>query len=298
MRVAEVSERTYYRIKDDLKRKRTWLRKRGSGAISKLKNVDKVKINDIVRKNPFSSLKDMRKTLRLEISCMTIGRYLKEAGYIRRKPHSKLDHTPTHIENRYWWANNMRTFRWWGEVVFADETSIWLNDNGHDGWFHNDHDHPLSMDKHSGKIHVWAAITIFGKLSVLTFRENLNSSGYSQILRQYLIPAANLIHPYGWVLLHDGSPCHKGDAIEVLYYELPYVLKWPSKSPDVNPIENVWHMLKSQVRKRLPKTVDDLEKVIIEEWENLDNEKISNIACSFQFRVKTLFNRKGHMLNY
>jgi hypothetical protein len=34
--IAEVSERTYYRIKDDMKRKRTWLRKGGSGFNSKL----------------------------------------------------------------------------------------------------------------------------------------------------------------------------------------------------------------------------------------------------------------------
>ena len=50
------------------------------------------------------------------------------------------------------------------EVVFTDETSVWLNDNGHNGWFHNDCDHPLSMDKHCGKIHVWAAITVFWKV--------------------------------------------------------------------------------------------------------------------------------------
>jgi hypothetical protein len=37
--IAEVSERTYYRIKDDMKRKRTWLRKKGSGRKSKLKKM-------------------------------------------------------------------------------------------------------------------------------------------------------------------------------------------------------------------------------------------------------------------
>ena len=252
----------------------------------------------MVKKNPFLSLKDIIKTLRLDVSTMTVQRYLKGTGFIRRKPHRNLDHTETHIQNRYWWANTMRSFRYWGEVVFTDETSIWLNDNGHDGWFHKDHDHPLSMDKHCGKIHVWGSITVFGKLSMVTFRENLNSERYSKILRENLIPAANLVHPFGWVLLQDGSPCHKGDATSVLYYEVPYVLNWPSKSPDVNPIENVWHLLKSQVRKRFPKTVDDLEKVIHEEWENLDNQILSNIACSFQFRIRTLYNRKGHMLHY
>ena len=154
------------------------------------------------------------------------------------------------------------------------------------------------MDKHSGKIHVWVAITIFGKLSIRTFRENSNSERSSNIIKEYLIPPANLMYPYGWILLQDGSPCHKGDAKHILYYEVPYVLKWPSKSPDINPIENVWHILKSQIRKRLPTDIEDLEKVIHEEWQNLNNQIISNIACSFEFHIKNLYNRKGHMLNY
>ena len=126
----------------------------------------------------------------------------------------------------------------------------------------------------------------------------LNSERYSDILRKQLIPAANQVHPYRWILVQDGSPCHKGNALGFLYYEVPYVLKWPSKSLDVNPIENVWHLLKSQVRKRFPKTVDDLEKIILEEWEKLNDVIISNIVCSFRFRVMTLHNRKGHMLQY
>ena len=42
----------------------------------------------------------------------------------------------------------MRSFRYWGEVVFTDGTSVWLNDNGHEGWFPNDHGH-ISSNLHN-----------------------------------------------------------------------------------------------------------------------------------------------------
>jgi DDE superfamily endonuclease/Transposase len=279
-----------------LKTRRTWLRKAGSRGKCKLKKQDKLSIYQTVANNPFLSSHDIVKKLKLSVSYKTVQRYLKQAGFIRRKPHTKLDLTETHIQTRYFWAANMRSFRYWGEVIFTDETSIWLNDNGHEGWFNNQNDHPLSFDKHSGKLHVWGAVTIFGKLTMRVFRDNFNSLRYLDILKNVLTPAANSLYPNGWILLQDGSPCHKGDSISYLYYGVPYVLSWPSKSPDVNPIENVWHLLKSQVRKRFPKDLDELEKIIHEEWNNLDDKIISNIACSFQLPCRTLFNRKGHSL--
>ena len=133
MHIAGISQATYYRVKDDMKRRRSWLRKVGSGSISKLKKDDKQRLYNMILKNPFLSPKDMIKNLQLDVSSMTVLRYLRKAGFIRRKPHGILDLTKTHIENRLSWANNMRTFRFYGEVVFTDETSIWLNDNGHQG---------------------------------------------------------------------------------------------------------------------------------------------------------------------
>ena len=81
-----------------------------------------------------------------------------------------------------------------------------------------------------------AAISIFGKVNLFIFKENLITARYSHILRAQLIPYANFQFPYGWVMVQDDSPAHKREAKEVL---LKYTLNWPAKSPDVMPIENV-----------------------------------------------------------
>ena len=46
-------------------------------------------------------------------------------------------------------------------------------------------------------------------------------------------------------------------------------MDWPSCSPDFNPIENLWTIVKSNVEKRLPKNLNSLKEFMTEEWNSI-----------------------------
>ena len=50
------------------------------------------------------------------------------------------------------------------------------------------------------------------------------------------------------------------------------VMDWPPQSPDLNLIENLWHIIKHRIRKstRKPKSLSDLERHVNNCWNNDD----------------------------
>ena len=52
------------------------------------------------------------------------------------------------------------------------------------------------------------------------------------------------------------------------------VLPWPSKSPDLNPIEHLWDALDRRVRQRQPQpqSVQQLVNALQDEWNNIPQQ--------------------------
>jgi hypothetical protein len=86
-------------------------------------------------------------------------------------------------------------------------------------------------------------------------------------------------------IMEDGAPYHI-DAATVRrkqYKEDDWEgwesRTWLSSSPVLNPIENLWHILRSEIRKRRPKILkkEDLMRALVEEWEKLDIRVINHL---------------------
>ena len=54
------------------------------------------------------------------------------------------------------------------------------------------------------------------------------------------------------------------------------VLPWPSKSPDLNPIEHLWDQLDKRVRQRQPphQTLDQLRQMLQQEWRTIPRNNV------------------------
>ena len=75
-------------------------------------------------------------------------------------------------------------------------------------------------------------------------------------------------------------------------------MEWPSNSPDLNPIENVWNIVKNNVEKRMPQNVDELKQFMVEEWEKIPQETIKNLINSMKNRCELILENNGDRIGY
>ena len=63
------------------------------------------------------------------------------------------------------------------------------------------------------------------------------------------------------------------------------VLEWPSQSPELNPIENLWYDLKIVVHQRNPSNLKDLEQFCLEEWAKIPVARCAKLIETYPNRL-------------
>ena len=98
---------------------------------------------------------------------------------------------------------------------------------------------------------VWLAISRRGTTSMKIYRcdkkERCNSASYIELLKSKL-EEFNDIFPDEWILQQDNAPSHNAKATKkFMQDENIDLLYHPPLSPDLNPVEKVWAIMKGQV---------------------------------------------------
>lgn len=237
----------------------------------------------------------------VEIDEKTIQRRLHEAGAKYGPPMSKPLLTERHEKNRFKWARNQR-FTNWNRVIFSDEMTVYLNRVKRRVWYLPGNRKVVLTVKHPVKVNVWGCFSSKGFGRIFCFKENLDAKLMCRIYKRYLLPTAR--RQFGrestsWKLVEDNDPKHTSKLAKRCRAENGIKrLDWPSMSPDVNPMENVWELVRKPLEKKLFKKRESLEKAIKRQWKALPKELAVKLVESMENRVSKLIERKGAYILY
>lgn len=232
------------------------------------------------------------------ISPRTVRRHLDLMGYKNSVPRPIPLLTPIHKQRRVEWCRKHADFDW-KNVIFSDETYIEVNLRVTPIWHKSGARPTVSKPKFRAKIMCWGAISMRFKSSLAIVEGTMNSNRYIETLKTYLLRNKSKKTIQQMVFQQDGASCHTSKATSDFLSTIGLtVLPWPANSPDLNPIENIWAILKQNVENRGAMTKNELVKVVSEEWDALDMELINRTINSMKKRTSQVIVRQGLKCDY
>jgi hypothetical protein len=92
----------------------------------------------------------------------------------------------------------------------------------------------------------------------------------------------------------DGAPCQTSNETTSYLREYAHVLAaWPSGSPDLNPTENLWGIIKRAVEVFRPESIEQLISIVFEIWEVLEQPLIDSLLNSMPSRLQAVVDANG-----
>lgn len=263
------------------------------------------------KSNPRATTKDVLEAMgpEVDVSRRTVGRILQRGGLKACRPRKTPLLKPVHLKARIAFANRHmeKESVFWSRVLWTDETKIELF--GHNNVSHVYREkrkallpqNTVPTVKHGGGcLMFWGCFAASGTGRLVKIDGIMNKEKYIEILDQNLKQSArDLCLGRRWSFVQDNDPKHTAKLTKKWLGDSKIdVLEWPSQSPDLNPIENLWRMFKVRVMKREPRNIAELEVFCQEEWNNITPEECTNLVQNYNKRLCQVLSLKGHTIDY
>lgn len=231
-----------------------------------------------------------------------------DLGFSKVSARAKPPLTKKHVKDRLAFAK--KYLKWpvekWQRVLWSDESKFAVSDpSGLKVWVRKGAN--KCLPKYTAKKHKFpASVMVWGgfgyggvsELVVLPKGLSVNQNVYYTLLNDHLEESFDRTGCD--IFQQDGAPAHTAKGIISWFKDcgLEYIPDWPGNSPDLNPIENLWAILKAKIRDRDTSTVDKLVAELQSAWANLNPEHLQNLAKSIPTRLQMVIDAKGQPINY
>ncbi len=112
---------------------------------------------------------------------------------------------------------------------------------------------------------IWAAMSSAGVGPLCFLKSTVNAAIYQETLEHF--------HAYedaDFIFQQDLAPAHTAKGTKSWFNDHGVtVLDWPANSPDLNPIENLWGIVKRKMRDTRPNNADELKASVKETWASI-----------------------------
>lgn len=257
-------------------------------------------LRKIVEKGRFQTLGDLRKRWTesgVETSRATVHRRVQEMGYRCRIPQVKPLLNQKQRQKRLTWATEKQH---WTVAQFC----MSFGNQGARVWRKTgEKEMPKCLKssvKYPQSVMVWGAMSAAGGGPLCFIKGRVNAASYQEILEHFMLPSAEKL--YGdedFIFQHDLAPAHSAKTTGKWFTDHGItVLNWPANSPDLNPIENLWDIVKRKLRVTRPNTVDELKAAIEASWASITPQQCHRLIASMPRRIEAVISAKGFPTKY
>ena len=209
-----------------------------------------------------------------------------------------------------WMSDSQAHVGWtekdWKRVIYADETYIGL---GNDGQLWVQRPPGTAYDKEYMKYHKHTFVERVGFYSFFSHHEVGPVHIYSYTMKDFLYRLAldekllPQLHNKKMkdlrFYLQDNAPYHTSGFSKNWFVGKPIeLLKMPARSPDLNPIENLWSELKRRIAEYQPTKLEEIIELAWQEWPKISQDLCANLIKGMPERMQAVIAAEGHMTRY
>ncbi|CAF0915392.1 unnamed protein product [Brachionus calyciflorus] len=213
-------------------------------------------------------------------------------------------------QKRYKWCKQRLnwTINDWSRVIFSDESNFEVfnrNSRVIVKRFKNEKFHPKfcipRLQNGGGSAGIWGCISYKGTGISNIYTGRINQFVYINTLENNLLPSVELLFEQNdpWIFQQDGASAHTAHLVSDWFKEQNIeVLPWCARSPDLNPIENLWSYMDAKMVNTKVTSIEHLKEVLHKEWLKIPTEYVKKLIESMPKRVLVCYKAKGGHFKY